>query len=737
MSLKPRKVDFNATWQILLETVRGVITCGQVARSIWNDRFSDVYALCVAVPESYSDRLYEEIKNFAENHVECLYKTVRNDSNILSAYHKHWQEYSQGSIYLNQLFGYLNTTYIKKQKLSDADLAYGSFNYEASDQKLEIGELCLDIWKRHMIEPLKLQLILLILQEIQKDRNGGYVNQAVLHGVINSFVNVEEYKKKEQVQFYRKLFETRFLQETGEYYKQEAAKLKVEFNCSEYMEKVIQKLGQENLRSRKFLHPSSYEKVTHETQERMVADHIYFLHAACEDMVQSERRKDLSNMYVLLKPIHNGLNYLIDQVESYIRETGLNAVQDLKGDNVPCMFVESMLEVHKKYTELIQSVFNNDQKFIQALDKACAAAINNKFKGECKSPELLAKYNDNLLKKSSKGISESELDEKLDNCITVFKYLEDKDIYQRFYSRMLAKRLIYNASTSMDAEESMINKLKQACGYEFTNKLHQMFTDMTISKDLDKKFEDYYKNKDIDIGIGFSILVLQAGAWPIRQSGFPTFAIPQELEKSVRMFEMFYNKNFSGRKLTWMHYSCLADVRFNYLKKTYTVTMGTYHMAILLLFNNAESLTFRELMDSSQLPEKELSKQLQVLVESKIILTENEINENSTLHLNKNYSNKRLRFRISMMQKLTPQEVAHTHTSVDNDRKMYLQAAIVRIMKARKVSRHNLLIDEVIKQSKSRFTPSVSLIKKCVETLIDRQYLERSPNQADEYVYVA
>ena len=36
---------------------------------------------------------------------------------------------------------------------------------------------------------------------------------------------------------------------------------------------------------------------------------------------------------------------------------------------VPCMFVESMLEVHKKYTELIQSVFNNDQKFIQALDK--------------------------------------------------------------------------------------------------------------------------------------------------------------------------------------------------------------------------------------------------------------------------------------------------------------------------------------------------------------------------------
>lgn len=50
--------------------------------------------------------------------------------------------------------------------------------------------------------------------------------------------------------------------------------------------------------------------------------------------------------------------------------------------------------------------------------------------------------------------------------------------------------------------------------------------------------------------------------------------------------------------------------------------MGTYHMAILLLFNNADNLTFRELMETSQLPDKELVKQLQVLVESKILITE-------------------------------------------------------------------------------------------------------------------
>ena len=43
----------------------------------------------------------------------------------------------------------------------------------------------------------------------------------------------------------------------------------------------------------------------------------------------------------------------------------------------------------------------------------------------------LAKYCDLLLKKSSKVVSESELDDRLARCITVFKYLDDKDVFQR------------------------------------------------------------------------------------------------------------------------------------------------------------------------------------------------------------------------------------------------------------------------------------------------------------------
>ena len=66
------------------------------------------------------------------------------------------------------------------------------------------------------------------------------------------------------------------------------------------------------------------------------------------------------------------------------------------------------------------------------------------------------------------------------------------------------------------------------------------------------------------------------------------------------------------------------------------------------------------------------------------------------LNLNLDYNNKRTKFKITVVQpKEQQQEIEITHSAVDEDRKLYLQAAIVRIMKARKVTKHTLLIQEV------------------------------------------
>lgn len=88
---------------------------------------------------------------------------------------------------------------------------------------------------------------------------------------------------------------------------------------------------------------------------------------------------------------------------------------------------------------------------------------------------------------------------------------------------------------------------------------------------------------------------------------------------------------------------------------------------------------------------------MQSLIESKLLLASSDQMEGATeIKLNLDYSNKRTKFKITAaLQRETPQEVEHTMSAVDEDRKLYLQAAIVRIMKSRKILKHNALIQEV------------------------------------------
>jgi cullin 2 len=364
----------------------------------------------------------------------------------------------------------------------------------------------------------------------------------------------------------------------------------------------------------------------------------------------------------------------------HIKQQGLRTVTNLSGDNIAVQFVEGMLSVHSKYKEITNTVFSNDQLFSSALDMACAAVVNHRLntKQNCRSPELLAKYCDTLLKKSTKGGSDTEVDDKLTQCITVFKYIDDKDVYQAFYSRKLAHRLISQLSQSMDAEEAMINRLKQACGYEFTNKLHRMFTDMSVSSDLNNKFNQLNKDRMIELGLNFSIYVLQTGAWP-RQVCPTDFAVPQELEKSIQEFEDFYRLQFNGRKLTWLHNLSCGELKLNYLKQRYFITVGTFQMAMLLVFQKTDSLTCGELMEATKLNPDQFQKTVKSLVNAKLLAVTGDTVEvfqpSTVISLNMDYGNRRTKFRINntVKKEQTVQETETTHSSVNLDRNLYLQ----------------------------------------------------------------
>lgn len=85
----------------------------------------------------------------------------------------------------------------------------------------------------------------------------------------------------------------------------------------------------------------------------------------------------------------------------------------------------------------------------------------------------------------------------LGKTITVFRYISDKDVFERYYKTHLAKRLLHGRSVSDDAERGMLAKMKLESGYQFTLKLEGMFKDMKTSADAMEDYREWVKTRTV------------------------------------------------------------------------------------------------------------------------------------------------------------------------------------------------------------------------------------------------
>ncbi|KAI8583473.1 hypothetical protein K450DRAFT_223875 [Umbelopsis ramanniana AG] len=689
--------------------------------------------------------LYNRLIKYLEDHLAAIRLESEQymDESLLHYYTKQWKKFTVASSYVHHVFSYLNRHWVKRE------IEEGRKN-----DVFEVYTLALVSWKRHMFKYVHHNVNEAVLKLIERQRNGEYIETSLIKSIVESFVSLgldDNDASKLSLDVYKNWFEAPFVEATEVYYKTESEKFISENSIPDYMKKAENRLAEEEARVQMYLHPTTHQPLISKCETVLVRNHAEVIWEEFQNLLNYDKQEDLHRMYSLLARIPDGLNPLRSRFELHVKKAGLSAIEKIaeqEGETVePKTYVDALLEVHRKYNELVQTAFSGEAGFVASLDKACREFVNrNKVckTSTSKSPELLARFCDSLLKKSAKNPEENELEDVLNGTMTVFKYVEDKDVFQKFYSKMLAKRLVNGSSASDDAEASMISKLKEACGYEYTSKLQRMFTDMSLSKELNDNFKERMQQGHDPSDLNdFNILVLSAGSWPLTA---PTtaFNIPEDVVKTYDRFQKFYQSKHSGRKLNWLFQLSKAELKatcFKASKTGYTLQVSAYQMGILLQYNNGDTYTFEELRDVTNLALEAIIPALSILVKAKILLLSNGTkvgDSGSKYSLNTDFKSKKIKINLNMQMK-TEQKVEsdETHKTIEEDRKLLMQAAIVRIMKTRKAMKHVTLMDEVITQLQSRFKPRIPDIKKCIDILLEKEYIERVEGQKDMFSYVA
>lgn len=707
--------------------------------------------------------LYQRYQEYFQTRCQLVRRKAKEaklkDEDLLAFFAREWHEYSAAYGVSTKLFHYLNKGWVQRQLESGTSDVY------------DLCDMALLMWQENILEGegLREQIVSSMLKLIDLERGGEAINTRLISGTISCFVALGTVSTKDlppeagsNLRYYREKFEGRFLQTTAEYYSRNNIIDRV--SVPEFLKWVERHLDEEDKRVRSYLNLSTQSLVAATCNAALIEKNRARLQEEFNTLLAKRRTEDLCRMHMLMGKVADGLDPLHEELERHVKAAGLAAVEEAKiegsSSSDAAKYAKTLLDVHKVYVNLVKDAFANDPHFVAALDKACASFINSNCVtkpkaaagngssrssgGPGRSPELIARYCDTLLKKGSRQQADEELEMTLSEIMVIFAYLQDKDIFQKFYTKMLAKRLVGGTSASDDAEENMISKLKVKCGYEFTNKLQRMFNDMGTSRDLNARFRASHSSGS-DVGdapsgahsstkaIDFSCNVLTSHAWPVDKGADLT--LPPELQSCCDRFTVFFNGCHQGRKLIWLYNLSKGELKTLYTRKNkYVLQASAYQMTVLLQYNEGDRYTLEELLENTGLPQELLRPLVAQLTKMKLLKKR----EGDVFALNPDWSYKKLRVKIDQPIKSEVRaESDKTHKDVEEDRKMTVQAGIVRIMKMRKRQKHALLMEETISQLSERFKPKISVIKKCIDLLIEKEYMRRVEGTRDEYEYMA
>jgi len=701
------------------------------------------------VLHKHGDKLYNGLRDVVTEHLnDKVQKDVVRSLNddFLPSLSQQWKDHQTAMVMIRDILMYMDRVYVQQQNVES------------------VYNLGLTIFRDQVVRCPKIRTHLreLLLEMVARERRGEVVDRSALREACAMLMTLSINDNRA---VYVEDFEDPFLEKSREFYQVESEHFLRENSASVYIRKVEQRIKEEGERAKNYLDPSTEKQIVHVIEQELIQKHLKTIvemeNSGVVYMLKTERVEDLKKMYEILSRVEKeGIDAMKDAASGYLREQGRAVVQE-NSKKTAVDFIQALLDLKDKMDRFLVHSFGEDRVFKQMITSDFEYFINL----NAKSPEYLSLFIDEKLKKGLKGANEIEIDEVLNKAMVMFRFLSEKDVFERYYKNHLAKRLLKQKSLSDDSEKSMIQKLRTECGCQFTSKLDGMFKDIAVSTTLNDEFKN--RNTGRVKNIDLSMKVLTTGYWPTPQQVQTAVQLPVTAQAAFEEFKMFYLNRHTGRQLTLQ--GNMGDAELNavfYPKKRETenpdqpttsdpapvkerkhiLACSTYQMCILIAFNKRESWTFEELIAETDIPEKECSRALMSMILGKaanrVLKKEpkGEIKKTDKIMVNDSFTSKLHKVKILSVTAKTGEadtEVGATRTKVDEDRRHEIEAAIVRIMKTRKQLNHNQLVIEVTEQLKSRFSPTPPVIKKRIEALIEREYLSRDQKDRKLYNYEA
>eukprot|EP00913_Durusdinium_trenchii_P008444 g7929.t1 len=417
-------------------------------------------------------------------------------------------------------------------------LMYMDRNFVTQYKKVPVYEMGLMIFREKVSghPRVKTHLLTLMLDNISAERRGEQVDRILLKHTVNMLVELGVQGKN----VYRECFEDHFLDHTRKFYQDESKQYISQNPCSDYLKKAEKRIREEKARVENYLHESTMEKIQELCDEEWIQVHyktlIHMENSGCAWMFQCDKIADLE------------------------RQDGRDVLNDPEKVKDPVSFITAILSLKYKYDRF-----------------------------DTRTAQYLSLYVDDQFRKGLKGMSsDADVDTALEQVVTVFRFLQDKDGWRSCVH--------------------MISKLKSECGHQYTSKLEGMFQDMKLSEDIMKQYKNSFASPSLSRGsragpgvgsavssasssIDMKVSVLTSGFWP--GSPMNPCTLPPESQECISRFETFYLAKHTGRKLTWQPQYGAADLKAQMPKTKHELSVSTYQMCILMLFNQQPTWTYQ------------------------------------------------------------------------------------------------------------------------------------------------